>query len=75
MLPSYILACSMARILERWLGKSAQSDKWKFCLSATRIPHVGRAHDEANPPQPRGSAYYIPRPVSVADLAIMRWID
>jgi hypothetical protein len=43
----------MARIFERWLGNSAQSDKWKFCLSAARIPRVGRAHDEADPPQPQ----------------------
>jgi hypothetical protein len=35
---SYIAACFMARIFERWLGNSAQSDKWKFCLSAARIP-------------------------------------
>ena len=37
-------------IIQRWLGKLGQPDKWISCLTAAILPPTRREHDEANPP-------------------------
>lgn len=38
-------------ICERWLGELGQVDKWNFCLSAARMPRIGRGyHVKTTPP-------------------------
>ena len=42
-----------ARGRQRWLGKSAQGDKWSFCLTAgTLCPRIRRNHGQTSTPEP-----------------------
>jgi hypothetical protein len=38
---------------QSWSGKSAQDDKWSFCLTAgTLCPRIRRSDDQTSPPEP-----------------------
>jgi hypothetical protein len=36
-LPLVTLSAEVKLLLQSWLGKSAQRDKWRFCLTAARM--------------------------------------
>jgi hypothetical protein len=33
---------------ERWLAKFGQSDKWKICLKAAKMPRIRSEYDETS---------------------------
>ena len=35
-------------VIQRWLGKFGQSDRWISCLTAAMLPRIRSEHDEAN---------------------------
>jgi hypothetical protein len=36
--------------IERWLGKFGQTDKWKICLRAARVPRIRSDNGKTGPP-------------------------
>ena len=47
------IAIFVNAVKERWLGESAQVDKWLFCLSAARMPRIRSRHVETHTTEPQ----------------------
>jgi hypothetical protein len=39
---------SSSVICQRWLAKFGQSDKWKICLKAAKMPRIRSEYDETS---------------------------